>query len=145
MKAKSSRANSSSQNKNQQLVAKILLEQGFVDFQLSEYSINQWQGVNFLTELDGLNRIEHQPNTFNFARKELFNSFCWLLIDEQSCSDYKKIHTQGMELIHQAAQLMYKIDGDRGMRDPLVWLFIPKGWQQSTIDRGFDGVGDWRA
>jgi hypothetical protein len=49
-----------------------------------------------------------------------------------------------MKHIHQAGLNMYQVDGMKGLKDPLVWLFIPKSWQR-FIDTGFDVIGDWNA
>lgn len=44
----------------------------------------------------------------------------------------------------EAGKLLHEYDGMRGMRDPLVWSFIPRMFHRE-IDMYWDGVGEWRA
>lgn len=46
--------------------------------------------------------------------------------------------------IVEGGKLLYKFDGMNGMRDPLVWTFIPKMLHR-FVDKNFHGIGEWRS
>jgi phage pi2 protein 07 len=130
------------------LVTDILNKQGFSGFSLSQDFVKEWGLTNFLTELEKLNKINLQSGTFMFARKELFNSLCWILIDENeyidkfSFKDYRELYDRGENLIKTAGELIYKNHGEAGMRDPMIWQFIPKSCSR-FVDNAFNGIGGW--
>lgn len=46
--------------------------------------------------------------------------------------------------LKEAGRLLYKESGMKGMRDNLVWSFIPKRYHRE-IDIAWDGIGEWHS
>lgn len=46
--------------------------------------------------------------------------------------------------LKEAGRLLYKESGMRGMRDNLVWSFIPKRYNEE-INSAWDGIGEWHS
>ncbi|WP_414553459.1 hypothetical protein [Anabaena sp. CCY 0017] len=130
--------------KGLQLAKEILAEQGFSEKNaVSKPAIFALNQCNFFAELEGLAQWNYKKGSFGYARYELFKSFCWLIYSENQPAFLNEIFDKGIALIKESAQTMYEADGDRGMRDPLIWLFIPKK-KHRIIDHAFDGIGEWR-
>ena len=46
------------------------------------------------------------------------------------------------ELVKDAGKLLYEYDKMEGMRDDLVWMFIPERYRRN-IDYLWNGIGEW--
>ncbi|CAH6419122.1 Hypothetical protein HVR_LOCUS316 [uncultured virus] len=57
-------------------------------------------------------------------------------MSEEDIQYWKDLHTD----IVEGGKLLYKFDGMAGMRDPLVWLFIPQRFHRD-IDMKWSGIG----
>lgn len=97
--------------------------------------------LNFFTELEGLEKLQSdKEGTFGWGRLQIFKAASLCLVkDSLSTPEEVRILT---EQIHEAGEKMYEIEGMKGLHDPLIWLFMPKSWHR-TIDKAFNGIGEW--
>lgn len=126
------------------LAGQLLIKMGFTpgtpDAKISVSAISLLSEVNFFSELYGLYRINPCPksDSFNSARLVMFTALCTLLVGDSSSESAAKANS----LIKEAGRLIYEAVGSKGLRDNLIWLFIPKQYQR-IVDLCFNGIGGW--
>lgn len=92
--------------------------------------------LNFFEELLALWCLNCSDN-FQKARTLLFETISKIML-------YGDDYPQDIiEDVKNAGTALYESDGMSGMRDPLVWMFIPRGLH-SEIECYWDGIGDWK-
>lgn len=113
---------------------------------LDKYPINQEDlaeaiRLNFFSELEGLERLQSgREGTFGWGRLKIFKAASLCLVEDSQLSleEVRSITKQ----IHDAGEKMYEIEGMEGLKDPLIWLFMPQIWKR-IIDSAFNGIGSW--
>ena len=58
--------------------------------------------------------------------------------------DVIEIPPESFDLIKKAGCVLYDDEGLQGLRDPLLWSFIPKNWHR-RIEEAWCGIGSWLA
>ena len=103
---------------------------------------------NLFSEYEGLKKYLHSD--FQNGRYLVLKAVVAMIVYDPILGDFgeemtpedneywKKIDQD----IIEGGKLLYKAYGMDGMRDPLVWSFIPKRFHR-TIDILFDGIGEW--
>lgn len=101
--------------------------------------------VDMEKELNGIRRLFNANNNnktpLQAARELIYST---LLEGVKAKGLHDKDDEINFDNLKKAGQLLYDAEGMRGLRDPLLWAFIPKCLQR-TIDIAFDGIGEWKA
>ena len=93
----------------------------------------KWQSLR--RELEAIRR--YPPNTpYRKAGRMLYEAL--LPLQENSDAEVDKA------AIRTAGKILYEAEGMGGMRDPLLWGFIPKSCK-SIVILLWHGIGEWRA
>jgi hypothetical protein len=108
--------------------------------------------VNLFSEFKALDVKYKNQNVFQYARWLLFGGIIDMLrfnpetgdMNADMTDDDNKHWEDINKRIKLAGQMLYASGGEVNMRDPLVWLFIPKRLHQD-VDNQFNGIGNWRS
>lgn len=84
---------------------------------------------------------ETPSSPFQLARTLLYKA---LLPFEIELTDNKILEDYDRDSIVLAGRILFESEGMRGMRDRLLWSFIPKRLY-GLIDKLWNGIGEWQA
>jgi len=105
--------------------------------ELDEFNIErEYNAIKKLVNLRGGYKDKYEEGRF----KTLQYMINCVSNDHQNGDYYNEDNNA---LMTNAGKLLNQYDGMDGMRDPLVWSFIPKRYHRG-IDYMWDGIGDWK-
>ncbi len=92
-------------------------------------------------ELEGIKNRKSDISAYAIARKTLYRALVELYIENEFIDNIREQELH-LEII-KAGQILWDSEGMKGMKDYLLWSFIPDS-QKSLIDILWHGIGDWR-
>jgi hypothetical protein len=108
----------------------------------SERGLNASQELkhfNIIPEYSAL-RKKNNKNSFDIGRMKILEYIINCVKNDPINGDY--YNKENGQLIIDAGNELNKDGGERSMRDPLVWSFIPKRYHRE-IDNYWSGIGSW--
>ena len=93
-------------------------------------------------ELEGIERQKSKPTLYAVARKVLYKALIELYIENKFIEEIRK--KELYEEIIRAGQILWDCEGIKGMKDYLLWSFIPIS-QHYIIENLWDKIGDWKS
>ena len=105
--------------------------------ELIQYNIiKEYNGIHKFYKLRG----GEFNNKYEEARYKILKWIITCATYDPENGDYS--NDKNDELVKDAGKLLYEYDKMEGMRDDLVWSFIPKRYRRN-IDYLWNGIGDW--
>jgi len=83
-----------------------------------------------------------EQSKYQLARKILYEAI--LPMETISYVEWYDNDLINREKIREAGEILFEAEGMQGMRDTLLWSFIPETCH-GFIDKCWHGIGDWRA
>lgn len=108
----------------------------------SERGLNASQELkhfNIIPEYSAL-RKKNNKNSFDIGRMKILEYIINCVKNDPINGDY--YNKENATLIREAGNELNKDGGERSMREPLVWSFIPKRYHRE-IDNYWSGIGSW--
>lgn len=99
---------------------------------------------NLIKEYNGIKKLKEYGNKskFNDGRLLIFDYILTCVKNDRENGDYYS--EENNNKLKEAGKLLNEDGGIKSMRDPLLWLFIPKRYERE-IDYAFDGIGEWKS
>jgi hypothetical protein len=102
---------------------------------------------NLFEEQKGILRLislakekDYPEDKYNIARSLIYGYIIECIRKDPDNGDY--YNEENLKKLKEGGKMLYDNEGMQGMRDDLLWSFIPKRYQRE-IDMVWNGIGQW--